>query len=566
MADEAIEKAVKEVLSQIPDAEEDMVREEFVRYQGEFIIPPQDAMRSVLRKVQSKAGVAAAATGEQTAGRMQTTPLKKVERLAELGGEDKNIVIEVKIISHNPVTQAVRGRDRDIAFGTLEDNPWGTGDKVRWDYKDWAPSANLKAGAIVRIEGCSVNEYQGKRSLNINQSSRVVVLQEGAETVFDPTEPLTIAEAMEKDGMVTIVGRVISAREDSITRRDGSGTIDVVRGKIADDTGSLGFLSWDPFTHQAGTLLKIQSATIRRFRDTPELNFGRTTKVEIFHDANFSDVETLAESSVVTISQLRDGAKDVTIIAQLQSLTERKFTNAEGEEKTVYAGQLIDPTGQCKSSMWCDVGITEDELPIVVRLENARIRAWQGIPDVTIDNANQVIRLEQKPWQDINVENHVIEVDLSELAKSGSRVGISTVATVVSVRDDCGIIWRCPECRRTLSDDNCQVHGDVVGTRDIRMRMVIDDGQASGSVIIGSEPTLAFLDTDLSGFEDMLAEKGQFGFAQSLRERLLGRQLKVDGRSIVDDQGMMIIANVIVAVEVDAVLAATESRSKWGLN
>jgi ssDNA-binding replication factor A large subunit len=216
--------------------------------------------------------------------------------------------------------------------------------------------------------------------------------------------------------------------------------------------------------------------------------------------------------------------------------------------------------------MWCDVGITEDELPIVVRLENARIRAWQGIPDVTIDNANQVIRLEQKPWQDINVENHVIEVELSELAKSGSRVGISTVATVVSVRDDCGIIWRCPECRRTLRDDNCQVHGDVVGSRDIRMRMVIDDGHASGSVIIGSEPTLAFLDTDLSGFEDMLAEKGQFGFAQSLRERLLGRQLKVGGRSIVDDQGMMIIANVIEAVEVDAVLAATESRSKWRLN
>jgi ssDNA-binding replication factor A large subunit len=564
MADEAIEKAVKEVLSQIPDADEDMVREEFVRYHKEFVIPPQDAMRSVLRKVQSNAGIVAATT-EQSAGGIQAAPLKKVERLAELGPEDKNIVIEVKIITHNPVTQAVRGRDRDIAFGTLEDNPWGNDDKVRWDYKDWAPSPNLKPGAIVRIEGCSVNEYQGKRSLNINQSSRVIVLQEGAETVIDPTEPMTIAEAIQAEGMVTIVGRVISSRDDVITKRDGSGTIDVVRGKIADDTGSLGFLSWEPFTHQTGVLLKIQSATIRRFRDTPELNFGRTTKVEIFHDSNFADAETLAESSVVTISQLRDGAKDVTIIAQLQSLTERKFTNAEGEEKIVYAGQLIDPTGQCKSSMWCDVGITEDELPIVVRLENARVRAWQGIPDVTIDDVNQVIRLEQKPWDDINVENHVIEAKLSELAKSGSRVGISTAATVVSVRDDCGIIWRCPECRRTLRDDNCQVHGSVTGTRDVRMRMVIDDGQASGSVIIGNEPTLEFLDTDMSGFEDMLAEKGQFGFAQSLRNSLLGRQLKVNGRTIVDEQGMMIIANDIEVIEVDAVLAASESRDKWGL-
>ena len=111
MADEAIEKAVKEVLSQIPDADAEMVREEFVRYHEEFIIPPQDAMRSVLRKVQSKVGIVAAATAEQSAGGIQTAPMKKVERLAELGAEDKNIVIEVKIITHNPVTQAVRGSD-----------------------------------------------------------------------------------------------------------------------------------------------------------------------------------------------------------------------------------------------------------------------------------------------------------------------------------------------------------------------------------------------------------------------------------------------------------------------
>ncbi|MDP6639910.1 MAG: hypothetical protein QGH90_01130 [Candidatus Poseidoniaceae archaeon] len=560
MADEAIERAVKEVLAQIPSADEEMVRQEFTRYQAEFIIPPQDAMRSVLRKVQTHAGIVVA----ETKSAAPSAPMKKVERLSELAADDKNIVIEVKIVSHNPVVQSVRGQDRNIAFGTLQDNPW-SGQGERWDYKDWGPSANLKVGAIVRIEGCTVNEYQGKRSLNINQSSRVVVLQEGSAATTNPSDPITIAEASEQDGMVTIVGRLLSARADVITRRDGSGTIDVVRGKIADSTGSIGFLSWEPFSHTEGELLKIEAANIRRFRDTPELNFGRTTKVEVFHDTNFPDTETLAESSLMTISQLRDGAKDVTIIAQLQSITERNFTNQEGEEKKVYAGQLVDPTGQCKSSMWCEVDFTEDELPIMLRLENTRIRAWQGIPDVTIDDASQITRLEQEPWGDISPENHVVAAELRDLADSGSRVGIETSGTVVSIRNDSGIIWRCPECRRALREDNCQVHGAVQGNRDVRVRLVIDDGHSNGSVIIGSEPTFAFLETDMAGFEDTMGELGQFGFAQSLRDRLLGRQLKVGGRTIVDEQGMMIIANSIETVDVDAALAASEARTAWRL-
>ncbi len=46
-----------------------------------------------------------------------------------------------------------------------------------------------------------------------------------------------------------------------------------------------------------------------RSGDTPELNFGRTTKVELFHDKNFADTETLSVQTVLTISDLRDGVK-----------------------------------------------------------------------------------------------------------------------------------------------------------------------------------------------------------------------------------------------------------------
>ena len=62
--------------------------------------------------------------------------------------------IEVAIVSHNIRDQMIRGEEKQIAFGMLEDNPWEeNGQRTRWDYKDWGPHANLAAGSIVRVEG-----------------------------------------------------------------------------------------------------------------------------------------------------------------------------------------------------------------------------------------------------------------------------------------------------------------------------------------------------------------------------------------------------------------------------
>ena len=114
-----------------------------------------------------------------------------------------------------------------------------------------------------------------------------------------------------QDGMVTITGRILACRDDVIHRKDGSGTIDIVRGRIADDTGIIGFLSWEPFQFESGSLVKISNAQVKTFRNTPEINIGRNTTVELFRDAKFSSLEDLSKKSVIKIEQLRDGSRDV---------------------------------------------------------------------------------------------------------------------------------------------------------------------------------------------------------------------------------------------------------------
>jgi replication factor A1 len=461
--------------------------------------------------------------------------------------------------------QTIRGEQKQIAFGLLEDNPWEEkGEKTRWEYKDWGPSANLAPGSIVRIEGASVNEYQGRMSLNINQSTRIAVVREGTRPVVAPGEPQDI-NTLPSDGYVCVVGRVLASRPDQIHKKDGSGSLDIVRGRIADESGTIGFLSWEPFEHEVGSLLKIEGAQVRTFRDTPELNFGRTTKVEIYHDKNFADADALSQQTVLTISQLRDGARDVDAVVQITEWTKRSFTR-DGEERFLWSGQIADPTGRCRMSAWSELPITESQLPLTVRLKGVRVRAWQGIPDITIDTMDQVELLDATPWDsDLDLTNHTAEVDLHELATGASRVGVSTSAVVVSVREDSGFIQRCTECRRVLREGACAEHGPNDGNSDVRLRLVVDDGKSSVSLLTNKAATLGLLGMDEEQMKSAVDADGQMAFVQHLRGLLLGRMVRATGRTIVDEQGAMMLADGAEIIEEDAGMRATELRAHWGV-
>ena len=48
-----LKNAINTVLEQCPDASETDIKNEFERYERDFLIPPKDALRSVLRKFSS---------------------------------------------------------------------------------------------------------------------------------------------------------------------------------------------------------------------------------------------------------------------------------------------------------------------------------------------------------------------------------------------------------------------------------------------------------------------------------------------------------------------------------
>ena len=547
------------VKQECPDADDSEIEEEFRRYEEEFLIPPEDALRSVVRKFQTASGM------EVTNLASPAKVEKKVNRFSELGADDRNVTIEVAVISYTPRIQMVRGEERQVAFGWIEDNPWeNSGQRERWDYKDWGEqSENLAPGSVVRLEGASVNEWNDKRSINVNRTTRVSVLREGGAPVTQVSdEPVSIETASENEGYVNLVARLISSKPDVIVKRDGSGQLDVVRGRLADSSGSIGFLSWVPLEHEPGTLLKIDGASVRKFRETPEINIGDRTRIEVYHDTAFASMDDLSQANKVSIAELRNGMRDIEITVQVESWDQRSFTSEDGTERVVRSGDVLDPSGLCRLTAWCEIDPKQGDF---LHLTGSRVQYWQGSPDLVVDDAAQVTDLSDPPWDPIDPEQHWIEADLTTVVTSGSRRGIRTNGTIVAVRRDSGIIERCPECRRVLRDDACIDHGPQRGVEDLRLRFVIDDGVSNASLLLAKDPSEAFLGMDQEAVKEQVDKDGQDGFAAFLRERVLARRLSVRGRSIIDDQGARLLADEVEQDETTSADAANEVMQRWGV-
>ncbi|DAC36295.1 MAG TPA: hypothetical protein D7H79_01185 [Candidatus Poseidoniales archaeon] len=548
------------VKEECPDADENEIIKEFARYEADFLIPPEDALRSVVRKFQMAAGVAVSQISSQ---KRASIPEKKVTKFSELSEDDKNVTIEVAVVTYTPKIQTVRGEERQIAYGWIEDSPW-EGERERWDFTDWGDhSQNLSPGSVVRLEGVSVNFWNDRRSININRPSRVTILKEGGQAVTRISdEPVTIAEAGAQDGMVNIVARVLSKKDDQIVKRDGSGTLDIVRGRLADSSGTIGFISWREFNHEPGSLLKIDRATVRRFRDTPEINIGDLTKIEPYHDNAFASIDELKSATRCKIADLRDGARDIEITVQVENWQSRTFTNADGEEKTVRSGDVMDPSGRCRLTAWCDIS---PEAGSFLHLTGARVQYWQGSPDLVVDNTEQVVDLSDPPWEAIDPESHWVDVDLTTLIGGGSRRGIRTSGNIVAIRPDCGIIHRCPECRRVLRDDACAEHGPQRGQEDLRFRFVIDNGVSNASLILGKDAVESFSGMDFEQIKKQIGKESQSGYVAMLRDEYLARNIVIHGRAMIDDQGAMIMAESADFDTQTAEQAANEVIKKWGV-
>ena len=254
--------------------------------------------------------------------------------------------------------------------------------------------------------------------------------------------------------------------------------------------------------------------------------------------------------------------RDIEVTVQVESWESRSFVSDDGTERVVRSGDVMDPTGRCRLTAWCETDPSRGDF---LHLTGARVQDWQGSPDLVIDDAAQITNLTDAPWEPIDPEVHWVEIDLTSVVSGGSRRGISTSGTVVAVRPDSGIIERCPECRRVLRDGACGEHGPQRGEEDLRLRFVIDNGVSNASLLLSKDASEAFLGTDQESIKKEISAGSSADFVASLRERLIAKRLIVKGRSIVDEQGAMLLADDVEYDATSAHDAANEVIQHWGV-
>ena len=92
----------------------------------------------------------------------------------------------------------------------------------------------------------------------------------------------------------------------------------------------------------------------------------------------------------------------------------------------------------------------------------------------------------------------------------------------------------------------------------------IDDGKSAISLIINKSASESLIGMKQDQISSQIVENGTMAFVQELRDLLLGKKLKASGRTIVDDQGAMLLSDDVELIEVDSVLAAAELRAQSG--
>jgi replication factor A1 len=139
------------------------------------------------------------------------------------------------------------------------------------------------------------------------------------------------------------------------------------------------------------------------------------------------------------------------------------------------------------------------------------------------------------------------QLPIYTLAERRGAVDVEVEGTIMEIRPGSGIIKRCPQCNRTLQNNECSIHGKVDGKIDLRLKLVLDDGTGSVSGILNKELTEKLLDKTLEECKNMDENE----LLNIINKTLFAHRVSLRGNALADDFGTTIIAKDAKLVDLD---------------
>ncbi len=379
-----------------------------------------------------------------------------------------------------------------------------------------------------------VNEY----GVNVDDAMRSIVRKFGGNVGQLSLQGgrMTIAEITGSEQSLDLLARIVYISKRMIGK---DGDREIVGGILGDDTGTIPFTVWEPegFDLEKGEVLLIRDAYAKEWNDEAQVNLGNRATWERKNPTELPMPERMPAQEV-KVTDLKEGMRSVIITGRLVDVEQRTI-NLEAGPKTVISGVLADETGKVQFTDWSE---HELQTGMGVRIENAYVRAWRGIPQLNFGEYATVVTDDGLPpvTDLVNSEPRPI----SDLESSGGGFDIVIRGTVLEIKRGSGLIQRCPECHRMVQKNECMVHGKVEANYDLRIKAVVDDGTGAMTVIMGQDITKQLAGIDLARAQEMAQEAMDMEVDQEfIEERLIARPVEVQGNASSDEYGMMLIAS-----------------------
>ena len=376
----------------------------------------------------------------------------------------------------------------------------------------------------------------------IDQAKQTLIKKFGGGTVLTSSEQSSerklISDLLPNERSVKLLCHIIAVNPKEITVKGDIRKI--FYGILGDESGTIPFTAWaSDFNFEKGDIVEISNAYTREWQGNIQLNLGDRVIVEK------TDKDKLPESAfeprAVKIKDLRSGIGTVDVTSRILEVNQRE-TEFDGDTKKVFSGILADETGKAQFTSWHDFKLKAGD---VLQISGGYVKSWKGIPQLTFDDRATVKKLDKSkiPKKDLEIT----KMPLFMLVEKRGALDVEVDGTVIEIRPGSGVIVRCPECNRTLQNNECINHGKVEGKLDLRLKLVIDDGTGSVSSVLNRDISERLIGKTLDDSKKMDERE----LLDVINKILFAHKISIQGNALGDEFGTSIIAKEAKLVNLD---------------
>ena len=403
-----------------------------------------------------------------------------------------------------------------------------------------------------------LNTYLNEYRVTPDAAKRGIKRKYGAESAassFVTADVISkkISELQGTEMNVDITAKAVYVDKKQITVR-GSQKI-IVSGILGDETGTAPFTIWegDDVELEKGEAYLFKNAYTKKWNDRVQINLGSRGKVEkTTATVDVPDRTLVMDSTEMKIGEIKEGTGNVTVTGRIMSVEERNIT-VKGEAKIVYSGLIADDSGKIQYSAWNNYDLKEGE---TICVKNAYIRAWRGIPQLNLGDKCEVSRVDDS-FGEIDMSSS--KKTIADIIRIGGGLDVSVTGTVVDLRAGSGLIRRCPECNRSVLNEECTTHGQIEPIFDLRMKLILDDGTGAISAIVNRHDTEVLTGITLEAAEGLAKARGDPEIvSREVAQLMIMKKITVGGNVLSDDYGPMMIVREVKLENVDILQEAEE--------